>query len=73
MHINVTYQDTLPEAVTVYVDGVCAHNAVEEDWVEDESGHQAFEMFCANCGAWYNDLDNKWEVGNARQRLTSPF
>lgn len=63
MKINVTYEDTLPESVTLYVDGVCAHSKVVEDLVEDDNGHNTLEMFCDNCGAWYNDLDDKWLCG----------
>jgi ribosomal protein S27AE len=61
MSIEVQYRYSMPEVVTVFIDGACAHNVTEQEEVEDEYGFVSKEVFCSNCGAWYNDIDDRWE------------
>jgi hypothetical protein len=48
------------EAVRITLDGTCLHNRVTSEKVEDDAGNISEELFCEDCGAMYNDLDDGW-------------
>jgi len=53
-----------PEYIAVIVNGSCNHGGeLEYEQVENEEGWLTQETFCDKCGAWFNELDNKFYDG----------
>lgn len=58
--INVEHTNLLPQPVRLTVDEICQHNRAEFEDVENSSGHTSMELFCQDCDAQWNDLDERW-------------
>lgn len=63
MQIQVKVLNNYATPIACKVDGICLHNGdPETEQIEDEQGYLVWNEYCLGCGAYWNDLDDAWQM-----------